>query len=225
VCHFQRQQPTDESEILTSTGLSAEECGRLLQDFRDLHFPAISTVVHSRLFHAGGVRSFPYASHSMVFQLSYRPDCCRNPALAFRVESATILPRSALDKDARDGIEASKGSTEATTAHRRAEQPEFVNILPVIFSLPKKLRVIEPFAVYDRPELIEYGLMNPDFFLEQLQVLSERGHAYRDVGVGEYVLGRMAERDNKWHWVPLTKGEMRAGGYVFREDFVEEGGS
>lgn len=205
---------------MTPTGLTVEELTRILYDFKALHFSTISAVIHSRLFHAGGVRSFPYASQSMVFQLSYRMNCCGNPALAFRVESATLLPRSALDDDARDAIEASKGSTEAIKVRRQVEQPEFVDILPVMFSF-RKQRVIEPFAIYDRPSLLQYGLKGPDFFLDQLQVLSERGHAYRDVGVGELVLGQMMERGNKWHWVALTKEEMDAGGYVSRADFVE----
>jgi hypothetical protein len=220
MCHYQRQQPTHETEIMTSAGLTVEELMHLLYDFKALHYSSIMAVVHSRIFHAGGVRSFPYESQSMVIQLSYRSTCGGNPALAFRVESATLLPRSDLDKDARDALEASKGSREAIKVRRRAEQPEFVDILPVMFSFPMQ-RIIEPFAIHDQPSILQFGMKEPDFFWEQLQVLSERGHAYRDVGVGEMILGQMKKRGNKWHWVALTKEEMEAGGYVFRVDFVE----
>jgi hypothetical protein len=197
---------------MTPTGLTVEELTRLLYDFKALHFPTTSGVIHSCIFYAGGVHSFPYASQALVFQLSYRRDCCGNPALAFRVESATLHPRSALD-EARDAIEASKGSMEAIKVRRRAEQSDFINILPVMFSFGEQ-RVIEPFAIYDWPALLQYGLKEPVFFLEQLQVLSGRGHAYRDVGVGELILGHMKRRDNKWHWIPLADEEMEAGGYV-----------
>jgi hypothetical protein len=197
---------------------------RSLYDFKALHFTSICSVIQSRIFHAGGIHSFPYASQSMVFQLSYRMDCGGNPALAFRVERASLLPRSVLDEDARDAIEVSKGTMETTKVLKRAEEPKFVDILPVIFSFREQrvIRIIEPFAIYDQLSFIQFGLKRPDFFLEQLQVLSERGHAYRDVDVGEMVLGQMKKRDNKWCWVGLTEEEAEAGGYISTTDFVDD---
>jgi hypothetical protein len=201
-----------------------EELTRILYDFTALHFTSICSVIHSRIFHAGGIHSFPYASQSIVFQLAYRTDYGGNPALAFRVESATILPRAALDNNAREAIEASRGTMETTKALRRMEEPKFVDVLPVIFSFREQrvIRIIEPFAIYDHLSFLRFGLKRPDFFLEQLQVLSERGHAYRDVGVGEMELGQMKKRDNKWCWVLLTKEEAEAGGYVSTTDFVDD---
>jgi MYND finger len=222
VCHFHQQQPTYTGDIVTSTGLTVEQLGRILFDFKILHFSAISDVVHSRLFHAGGVRSFPYASQCLVFELFYRSDSHGNPALAFGVEEATLLPRSELGENARSAIEAAKGSVEAIKVRRRVEQPDFIDILPVVFSLGNpRISSIEPFPICDRPRLLEYGIKGPDFFLTRLRVLSERGHVYRDVGEGESVFGQMKRRSNKWHWVALTEEEIEAGGYVSKADFVE----
>jgi hypothetical protein len=188
---------------------------RILDDFKSLHLAPMNSLFYSHIHHAGGVRSFPYASHCMVIQLFYRSDGCRNPALSFRVDNETILPHTALDQDYKDSVEACKGKLEAMKVCRRAEKSAFVDILLVIFSLGLgNLKSILPITIYDRPLLIPYGVEGPDFFLRRLKVLSERGHVYRNVGVGELVLGKMKRRDNKWHWVALTDKEAKTAGYV-----------
>ena len=203
---------------MTSTGLTAEEVARLLSDFKALHWITMNKLVRSHIFHEGDVRTFPYASYSFVFQLSYRVDCRGNPALAFRVESATLRPRSALDEDVRDAIEAYEGTMEAIKVRRRAEQSEFVDLLPLVFSFGKQAS-IEPLSVYDYSP-IQSAFEGPDFFFYQLQALSEKGHAYMGMGEGGSVIGQMEKRGNKWHWVPLTDEEVEAAGYDGLE-FVE----
>jgi hypothetical protein len=198
-----------------------EQLTRIFYDFKTLHFASISHAVHERIFHAGGFRSFPYGSQCLICNLSYRPDCLGNPACAFHVESLTLLPHSTLDQGATDAIKASRTAAEAVKARRRVDEPEFIDILTLMFSIGNH-SILESFAVQDKLWLIEDGLGDPDFFIKELQIMAERGHAYRDLGVGSLDIGRMKKDGNKWDWVKLTKEELRAGGYTHKVMFIKQ---
>jgi hypothetical protein len=213
VCHFHRHlAPSVDLNKTTSTGLSVEQLSRIFYDFKDLHWSWISAIVHARIFHSGGFRSFSYASQFFAFDLSYRDDCSGNPARAFYPKAAELLPRAILDATTLAAIDASKNSQDTSKTHRRAD-PEFVDILPVMFMF-REQRLIQPIAIYDQAEIIQYCVNDADYFLKQLRQLSDRGHAYRDVGIGKLFPGRMIERGEKWQWVPLTEQEVAAGNYV-----------
>jgi hypothetical protein len=199
--------------MVTPTGLTVEELARIFYDFKALYFTAISSVVHSQIFHAGCVRSFPYASQSMVFQLSYRMDSYGNPALAFRVESATLVPRSALDESIVGAITAGKGTTAKIKKRLQTQEHDFVDVLPVVFSFQTQT-IVQQLSIRDRPSLLPHGVNGPEYFFNKLRGLSDRGHVFRDVGVGVLALGQMKKIGNKWVWIALTEEEMEAGGYT-----------
>jgi hypothetical protein len=110
-------------------------------------------------------------------------------------------------------FDASKYSQDALKAHPKAKDPEFVDILPVVYMFGDQT-FIQPITIYDQPKILQFCLNDANFFMKQLRILSEKGHAYRDVGrTGKLTIGRMEERGSTWHWVPLTKQEIAAGKY------------
>jgi hypothetical protein len=190
---------------------------RLFNDFKTLHFDLFNNAVHERIFHAGGLRSFPYQSQCLVCKLSYRPDCLGNPARAFYVESMTPVPHTALDQRSINASESARNSAETFKTLRRVDTPHFIDIMSLMITIGD-IHTFEPFGVYDRLWLIDDSLREPDFFMKQLQKLAERGHAYRDFDTGKWDLGRLQKRGNssKWDWIKLTEEELQAGGYTRR---------
>jgi hypothetical protein len=220
LCDYQRKlaPPVDPNRI-TFTGLSVEREARIFYDFKNLHFSLLRAIAHARIFHAGGIRSFPIASHFLAFHLSYRDDCSGNPARAFYAEFASLIPLSIASKKALAAFEASKHSQDAVKTHQKAADPEFVDFLPVAFMFGERT-LTEPIGIYDQPNILKYCLNDADFFMKQLRVLSKKGHAYRDLGTGKLVIGRMEERGSKWHWVPLTEQEIAEGKYDPKTHFA-----
>jgi hypothetical protein len=201
MCYYSRQGCALNS--ITSIGLSFEDLAHIINDFKALHFFSIGAVIHASIFHAEGVRSFPYTSEYFAFKLSYRKNRSGNPACAFRVERGALFSRSTLHQGTLDALEAAKPAIEAIKRRSRTEERGFVDMLPVVYFFREHV-IIDHFAIYDRFRALEHGLKERDFFWKELLLLSERGHAYRDVGRGDLVLGHMKQCGDKWDWVALT---------------------
>lgn len=224
----------------TGTDEDLELRKRLIQlkEFYEHHFFSFTISANSavRVFQSRTTTGAPFSprDHFLHLHLSYQPSREKvTPSTMFRVIDAQIHPLAHF-KFCPDVFEKRYNVTDA--AMKAAVNCLSDGMLPVIVdSAEAGHYVTEVHINQDRYQDDSVAVCsNPKLWLLELKRKVERGHVYnkgasKSVSAGrESQLGKLCRipvhereiRVQKWKFVPLTKEEMKDGGYI---DLFEEG--
>jgi hypothetical protein len=204
-------QALDKTAKATSyPGIPLQQRIILLHTFNSTYQWSIQrALISAILHHAGQLPLFEYDKYLLWINLKHREGCDGDPSRAFRIESAAFRPLDDIQGNTRQSWDSGQARREERERVYRATNKNFLGLLKVAFSM-------EDYIIFEAPPVTrelsdDLRSRRPpirhDMWLTKLSQTVELGLVYNPT---EGKAGRYKKQGTKWHWIPLSQGELAA---------------